>query len=392
MRYEFFIALRYIFGKRRQRFISVITIISILGIAVGVAALIATLAVMSGFDSELKLRIVGSNPHIFIEKQLGITNADKISKDINSIEGVKGSFPYIHSQGIIEFRDRAQGIAIKSVDSNNAIDASKVMPFLISVAADEKLDNGLIIGTELASSLGLYIGDEVTLLTPALGKPYRIKITGIFKSGMYDYDANIIFSGLENLAAIFNNNSAVSGIGVDCLSLASCVAIKEKIQKHLGTRFIVSTWAERNKNLFSAIQLEKLAMFVVLTLIIIVACFSIIGVLVMTVMEKAKDIGILKAIGASKKGIITIFSIQGFVIGAMGVIFGLVGGLFASFLLKTFVRLPREIYYIDRIPIKFQVADSIIIVMAALVVSLLATIYPAYQASKLQPTQTLRYE
>ncbi len=392
MRYELFIALRYIFSKRKERFISVITAISILGVAVGVAALIATLAVMSGFDSELKTRIVSSNPHIFVEKELGISNIGALSRGIDSIKGVKGSFPYIHSQGIIKFRGRARGIMLKSVDINNEIDASKLLPYLVSIPANTKIDEGLIIGAELASALGVYITDEVTLITPASRRPSKMKITGIYKSGMYDYDANVIYAGLDNLLGVSGSSSVVSGIGVDCISLADCAEVKEKIQKRLGGHFIVSTWIERNKNLFSAIKLEKLAMFVILTLIVIVACFSIIGVLVMTAIEKAKDIGILKAIGASRKAIITIFSMQGFIIGTTGVIFGLLGGLSVSFLLKTFVKLPQEVYYIDRIPIKFHILDSVIIVAAALTISLLATIYPAYQASRLEPAEALRYE
>lgn len=391
MRYELYIALRHIFGKRREKFISVVTLISILGVAVGVAALITTLAVMSGFDSELKARIIGSNPHIFLEKELGIEDAEDLSKYINDIEGVKGSFPYIWNQGIIEFRGRARGIVLRSVDTKNEIDSSKLLPFLVSVAVNRKIEEGLIIGSELASALGVYITDEVALITPGLRRPHNMKITGIFKSGMYDYDANVVYAGLGNLSTIFGAKT-VSGIGVDCISLANCKKVKEKLQEKLGRKFFVSTWAERNKNLFSAIKLEKLAMFVILTLIVIVACFSIIGVLVMTVMEKSRDIGILKVIGVSGKGILTIFSMQGFIIGVTGVIFGLLGGLGVSFLLKQFVKLPPEVYYIDRIPIKFHIFDSVIIIIAALAISLLATIYPAYQASRLEPIQALRYE
>lgn len=391
MRYEFFIALRYIFSKRREKFISIVTLISILGVAVGVAALITTLAVMSGFDSELKARIVGLNPHIFLEKELGIEDSEDLSKYINDMEGVKGSFPYIWNQGIIEFRGRARGIVLRSVDTKNEIDSSKLLPYLVSVASNAEIEDGLIMGSELASALGAYITDEVALITPGLRRPHNMKITSIFKSGMYDYDANVVYAGLGNLSTIFGAKT-VSGIGIDCTSLANCKKVKEKLQEKLGRNFFVSTWAERNKNLFSAIKLEKLAMFVILTLIVIVACFSIIGVLVMTVMEKGRDIGILKAIGVSGKGILTIFSMQGFIIGVTGVIFGLLGGLGVSFLLKQFVKLPPEVYYIDRIPIKFHVFDSVIIIIAALAISLLATIYPAYQASRLEPIQALRYE
>jgi lipoprotein-releasing system permease protein len=231
----------------------------------------------------------------------------------------------------------------------------------------------------------------ITLIAPALERPHKFKVTGIFKTDMYDYDANIVYAGLENLARIFNNGM-VSGIGVDCASSADYQQVKIKILERLGRDFIVTTWEERNRNLFSAIKLEKLAMFVILTLIVIVACFGIIGVLVMTVMEKRKDIGILKAIGVSKKGIVSIFSMQGFIIGSAGVTIGLLGGMLASFLLERFVRLPREVYYIDRIPVKFQAMDSFIIVSVALIISLLSSIYPAYKASSLDPVEALRYE
>jgi len=392
MRYELFIALRYIFGRRREKFISVITLISILGVAVGVGTLIATLGVMSGFDNELKARIIASNPHIFVERESGIENPQDLSEYINNIKDVKGSFPYIWTQAIVKFRNRARGVVLESVDTKNEIDASKLLPHLISVATNMKIEEGLIVGSELASVLGVDITDEVTLITQSSRHPHRMKVTGIFKSGMYDYDANVIYAGLNDILAIFGSKTTVSGIGVDCTSLAKCEKVKQELLRKLGDRFIVTTWAERNRNLFSAIKLEKLAMFVILTLIVIVACFSIIGVLVMMVIEKAKDIGILKSIGASKKGIIAIFSMQGLIIGATGAVFGLLGGVGVSFLLKEFVKLPPQVYYIDRIPIKFHIFDSVVIIIAALIISLLATIYPAYQASRLNPIEALRYE
>jgi len=392
MKYELFIALRYLLRRRGGKFISVVTVIAVIGIGVGVGALITTLSVMSGFDTELKSRIVGLSPHIFIEKEMGIENPGVLQSQINNIEGVKGSFPYIYTQGIVEFRNRARGIVLRSVDTKNKTDAEKLTPHLISFATNTELEDGLIIGSELASALGVYVSDEISLVTPASKRSQKMKVTGIFKSGMYDYDANIVYAGLGKLLDLSENGAMVSGIGVDCVLLKNCEKIKTQITKNLDYRFIVTTWAERNRNLFSAIKLEKLAMFVILTLIVVVACFSIVGVLIMTVIEKAKDIGILKSIGASKKAIITIFSIQGFIMGTVGTILGFLGGMGVSFLLKEFVRLPAQIYYIDRIPIKFHIFDSVIIAVAALVISLLATIYPAYQAARLDPVKTLRYE
>jgi len=391
MRYEFLIAFRYIFTKRREKFISAITAISILGIAVGVATLIATLAVMSGFDSELKNRIIGSSPHIYIEKEFGIEDVTAVAERINSVKGVKGSFPYVNSQAMIEFRNRARGIVLKSVDPKNKTDANKLLPYLVSGASGAIPDQGLIIGSELASSIGVYVDDEVKIITPGLQRPRAMKVSGIFKSGMYDYDANIVYTSLEGMLSTFNA-ATVSGIGVDCVMLSDCPKIAGEIQKRLGANFAVSTWIDRNRNLFSAIKLEKLAMFVILTFIVIVACFSIVGALVMTVIEKKKDIGILKAIGVPKKGIIAIFSIQGLVMGFLGVCFGSAGGVGASFLIKNFIHLPAEVYYIDSIPIKFKVFDSIVIILAALIISLVAAIYPAYRASKLDPAEALRYE
>ncbi|MBN1405374.1 MAG: ABC transporter permease [Candidatus Omnitrophica bacterium] len=391
MRYELFIALRYIFGRHKEKFISVITVISILGVSVGVAALIATLAVMSGFDNELKMRIIGSNPHIFIEKEFGITNAAELSEKINNINGVKGSFPYVFSQAIIEYRSRSRGVMLRSFDPSNETDAFKVMPTVVAVEPRCDIQDGIILGSELASSLGAYVSDEIILIAPSMTHPQKMKVTGIFKSGMYDYDANIVYAGLSNLSAMLNVKNSVSGIGVDCVSISMCDGIKAQINKTLGTSFAVWTYAERNRNLFSAIKLEKLAMFVILTLIVMVACFSIVAVLTMTVMEKKKDIGVLKAIGVTKKGIITIFSIQGLIIGLSGVMLGFAAGAGVSFLLKN-ITLPRDVYYIDRIPIKFSLMDSAVIAAAAIALSILAAVYPAYQASKLNPVEALRYE
>ncbi|MFH0731441.1 MAG: ABC transporter permease [Candidatus Omnitrophota bacterium] len=392
MRYELFIALRYLFTRRKEKFISIITIISILGVAVGVGALIATLAVMSGFSSELQARVIGSNPHIFIESEFGIQNPQGLSEAINSIEGVKGSFPYIWSQGIVEFRNRKRGIVLRSVDTKNEIDASKLLPHIVSSAADADIEDGLIMGSEIASLLGVYIDDEVVLVTPESNGPKKIKVTGIFKSGMYDYDSNIAYIGLNKMSAIFEGKAVVSGIGVDCLLPANCDKIKRALQESLKGNFSITTWADRNRNLFSAIKLEKLAMFVILTLIVVVACFSIVAVLVMMVLEKAKDIGILKSIGASKKGILAIFSLQGLIIGSIGTGLGFLGGVGVSFLLKEFFKLPPDIYYIDYIPVKFNILDSVVIALAALIISLLASVYPAYQASRLDPVQALKYE
>ena len=320
MRYEIIIALRYLFSKKRKHFISLMGFVSILGIAVGVASLIIVLAVMNGFGSELEKRIIGQSPYIMIEKQNGIVpeRYKELIEKIDGLTDVKGSYPFIWGQGVLKFRTRTQGVMVRSVDLNNPTDISKIRAHIYT--GELKLDKeNIIIGNELSIALGAFIGDELELMTSVVARPKKFKVSGIFNSGMYEYDLNLAYVNLETASTLFGTERRANGIGVELNNTGSAVAVKKKLKAILPVSYSVRTWMDLNQNLFSALRLEKLAMFVILTLIVIVAALNIISTLTVMVTEKRKDIGILKAIGATRKRIMVIFSFQGIIIGVFGV-------------------------------------------------------------------------
>lgn len=396
MRYELAIAFRYIFSKGRKRIVSFMGFISILGIAVGVACLITVIAVMNGFRAELEKRIIGQSPHIIVERQDGIKHEEyeKIVHDIDKLEGVKGAYPFIWGQGVISFRKRAHGVALRSVDIENATDRGRLSRYMHAGAIALE-GNDIILGKELSMVLGAFIGDDIDIITAVSSRPKKFKVAGIFHSGMYEYDLNLAYINMDRASDIFSTGSAAGGIGVDLENPDRSAHIKEQIKNIISYDFYIRTWMELNENLFSALKLEKLAMFTILTLIVIVAALNIISTLTIMVTDKRKDIGILKAIGATKATVMNIFSLQGIMIGLFGVILGVISGLGIVFVLDKwrFSILPESVYYgIDYLPVRISIFDSIAVAVSALMISFLASVYPAYQASRLEPVDALRYE
>ena len=396
MRYELKIGLRYLFSRKRKKFISFMSLISIAGVAVGVASLITVLAVMDGFGYELRSRIVGQSPHILIEKEGGIDRGSyqDISKKIASIKSVKGDYPFIWGQGVLRFRSRTHGVAIKSIDTKNKTDLSKIKKNLYTGELT-LVDSNIILGKELSIALGAFIGDEIEVVTSLMAKPRKFKVSGIFNSGMYEYDLNLAYIGLDNASTLFKTRGIATGIGVELDRIDAAAHVKKLIRKRLPGEYYVRTWMDLNRNLFAALKLEKIAMFVILILIVIVAALNIISTLTVMVTEKTKDIGILKSIGATQNMIMIIFSTQGLVIGFLGAAIGLLGGLGLSSVLGyfRFPILPETIYYgINYLPVRVNIGDSFIIMASALLISFVASLYPAYQASRLEPVDALRYE
>ena len=393
MMYELWISFRYLVSRRKEKFISIISVISIMGVAVGVMALIVVLAVMSGFDNDLREKIVGTNSHIVIESEGGIKDYNNLSDKINKVPHVVANAPFINGQALIRQNDQVIGVIFRGIDPEKEKQVTNIEKYLeqgvLSLGKDD-----VLIGKELAFRLGLKVGDKVSVVSAATPKPKEFKVTGIFNSGMFDYDMNLVFTSIEGAQAFYKVDGLVGGIGVKVDDVYKAERIKTEIQASIGFDYWARTWSDLNKNLFSALKLEKITMFIILALIVLVACFNIISTLIMMVMEKTKDIGILKSIGATNLSIKKIFILNGLFIGFLGTFIGAAAGFILCYLLKTyeFIKLPKDIYYIDRLPVNVNIQDSMIVIIAAIAISLVSTLYPAYQAGKLEPVAALRYE
>lgn len=393
MRYELLVGLRYLLAKRREKFISIISLISISGVAVGVCALIVVIGVMAGFDNDLRDKIIGTNAHLIIEKDDGIEEPQAVIDGIKTKAHIAAAAAFLQGQAIFKAHDDTQGIVVKGVSVDDELKVTRLGDYIKNGSIEGLKDDGILVGSEMAQRFGLKLKDPVTVVLPVSGESMDFRVVGIFNSGMYEYDLNLAFIDFRN-AKDFFGPAAPTAIEVKLDDVYLAKEVKVNLQRELGFPYVVRTWMDLNRSLFSALKLEKLAMFVILTLIVVVACFNIVSTLIMVVMDKTRDIGILKAIGASDSSIMAIFTLEGFIIGVLGTMLGVTGGLGLSYLLEKyqFIKLPRDIYYIDRFPVDVQLADTVTIVIAAFVITLLACIYPAWQASRLNPVDALRYE
>jgi len=393
MRYEAWVGIRYLFGRSKEKFISIISLISVIGVATGVATLIVVIGVMSGFDTELRNRIIGTSSHIVVEKIGGLDQPQGVMDSLKGLEHVMASAPFVNTQALLIDKEKLFALMIRGIDEKLETQVTGIGKFIKHGSLDLS-GNNIIIGKELAQRFLVRVGDEVQLVSSPRVKAKAFKIAGIFSSGMYDYDANVAFMRLDKAQALAQNPNIISGISIKVDDVYKAHLIKKDIQAKLGFPYYTRTWMDLNRNLFDALKLEKTAMFIILTLIVLVAALNIGSTLIMMVMEKTKDIGILKAIGATNKSIHIIFTIVGMAIGVIGTVFGAAGGLGLAYILKTyqFIQLPQDIYYIDKLPVRVEGLDVLWIVLAALCISLFATLYPAHHAARLNPGEALRYE
>ncbi len=356
--------------------------------------MIIVIGVMSGFDDELRDRIIGTNSHIVIDKLGGLDDAHKVIKTVSLLDDVAACAPFVNAQALLMDNERWVSIVIRGIDEILEPKVTSIEKFIKEGKLDLKDGNKIIMGKVLAQQLLVKAGDEVELLSAGKISSARYKISGIFSSDMYDFDSGVVFMSLEKALEFSSELSCVSGISVKIKDVYKAERVKKDIQAKLGFPYFTRTWIDLNRNLFNALKLEKTAMFIILTLIVLVASLNIGSTLIMLVMEKTKDIGILKAIGATNKSIQNIFTMVGMWIGGLGTALGTVLGISAAYILKTykFIKLPKDVYYIDTLPVKIDTLDVLLIVAAALCISLCATFYPAYQASRLNPVEALRYE
>ena len=406
--YELFLGIRYLKAKRKQRFISVITIISVLGVMVGVMALVVVLSVMNGFRSDLMSKILGVNSHVLVLNLSGtFSGYQPVAEKVGKMDGVVAVTPFVYTQVMLNNAGRVSGAVLRGIDPKTA---AKVVSFdamikegsLSSLDETEKGVPGMIIGSELAKQIGAATGSLVTVISPEgkltpLGRTpntQRFKVTAIFDSGMYEYDASMVYISLKEAQRFLALGDSVTGLELNVKEVYQSDVIAKKIQKELGYPYWTKDWKLMNRSLFSALKLEKLTMFVILTMIVLVGALNIISTLVMVVMEKTRDVAILRAMGATAKSIMSIFMFQGILVGIVGTTAGLLSGLGICHLLSRykFISLPSDVYYISKLPVQVVFSDVAVVAAAAVVISFLATLYPAWYASRLNPVESFRYE
>ncbi|HEX2966302.1 MAG TPA: lipoprotein-releasing ABC transporter permease subunit [Syntrophorhabdaceae bacterium] len=398
MDFETSIGLRYLRSKRKEAFISLTTWIAVVGIGIGVMALIIVIAVMTGFQNEIRNRILGINPHIIVSGAGELQNPQDLVQTVKDVRGVSHVYPFTTFQAMAQSRDRLTGVVIKGLNPDDVSFMGKMVKQGGIDALKKK--NYVLLGRDLARQLGVFQGDRMTLMVPlggyspmgAIPETVMVYVGGIFETGMYDIDNTLIIMSLNDVQTAIGVGAI--GLEIKLTDVYAADAVRKDIMQKIGPQYFVRTWIEMNKNLFSALKLEKLLMYIILLLIILVASFNIISSLIMTVMEKKKDIAILKSIGAKKRSIMKIFMIEGITIGIVGAIVGSLGGYLGCLLIKytSLFDLSPDVYNITKLPAEISALDIITIAFMTAVICVLATIYPSYKASKIDPVETLRYE
>lgn len=405
--YQFFVALRYLKTKKRGKGISFTTLISVGGVAVGVMALLVVLSVMSGFHEDLQKKILGVNAHVVVLNYRGtMPEYQDVARKVKDDRDILSSSPFVLGQVMVSSGKRAQGVFLRGVNPATELKTTEIGKFMKEGAMEDLVSRdgipGIIIGSELSGSIGVFKGDLVTVLSPVgkigplgmLPKAGQFRVSGIFEVGMFDYDSNLVLTDLKAAQDFFDMGDAVTGVQLRLDDIYRASAVRERLQKTLGFPLYAKDWMQMNRNLFSALKLEKFAMFIILILIILVASFNIVSMLIMNVVEKKREIAILKAMGATDRGVMSIFMMQGLFIGIFGTIIGVAGGYLLCYILNTYqiIKLPADVYYLSHLPVKTKFIDFLVVSVSAITISFLATIYPAWQAARISPVEPLRYE
>ncbi|MFA6120748.1 MAG: lipoprotein-releasing ABC transporter permease subunit [Sideroxydans sp.] len=411
--YELFIGLRYTRAKRRNHFISFISLISMLGIGLGVMALIVVLSVMNGFQKEIRARILGVTPHLQISSDGGqLADWNSALDTVAKHPQVRAAAPFVNGQGMVSVSDRVEGVMVRGIQP----DAEQRLTALGDKMKSGSLDDlragefNIVLGVDLARALGAHVGETVLLITPQgqvtpAGMMPRLKqfhVVGIFEIGMSPYDNALALIHLEDAQKLYRMGESVSGISGSLNNLDLAPQVARELEKQLPMDTYATDWTRQNANYFAVVAMEKKMMFIILSLIVLVAAFNIVSTLVMAVTDKQADIAILRTLGASPKSIMQIFMVQGMLIGLIGMGLGVLGGVLLALNIGTIVPfiehlfgvqfLSKEFYYISELPSDLQKADVLIVAGMSFLISLFATIYPSWRASKVQPAEALRYE
>ncbi len=437
MRFEFFVALRYLKAKRRQAVISVITVISVLGVMVGVCALVIALAINNGFREELETRLLGATANINLLRPSndGIRKYDELADRLGRLPHVRAAAPALYEEVLASSHARAQGMMLKGIDPKREVHVADLLSHITegsieglspkrpvtapggapseatSNAVEPKMagtialpqdTDPIIIGKELAKALGVFVGDTILVTSPqgivtpfgVVPKFHRFRVVGIFDSGFYDFDATWAFTNLDAAQRLFDLRNVASVIEFRIDDIYQAPSVAENIRQAAGPGYETSTWMEQNRSLFSALRLERLVTILTIGLIVLVAALNIFITLAMMVMEKNRDIAVLRSMGARERQVWAVFTLHGLLIGAVGTTLGLALGYTASWICDHYrlVHLQADVYALAFVPFHARPVDGVWIAVAALSISLLATIYPARAAAKLNPVEILRYE
>jgi lipoprotein-releasing system permease protein len=405
MNFELFVARRYLTAKRKQAFISVITFISTLGITIGVMALIIAIALITGFQDDVQDKILGSTAHLMVQHYLGegLSGYPELMEKIKTDKEVESVSPIVYDYVLLTGPYKTSPGVIRGIDFDREMESAKWLQDLQGSLPDpEEKIPGILLGRDLALNTGAGIGDQVSVITPTfrlsptalIPRQKRFMVTGIFQTGLYEFDNTTALISLESAQKLFKLDDEVSLIQVRIYDIFQAEEVADRIKNILPAETYVTTWMEMNKPLFSALKLEKQLLFLTITLIVVVAALNIVATLILMVMDKTREIGILIAMGATAKNIRKIFFFQGALIGIIGTAVGTALGLLWNWLANTFqlIKVPVDVYHIAYVPFRLKFLDLALIIGVALLISFLSTLFPSHRASKTDPVVALKYE